>query len=156
MNTIWILVANKARAMVLTTSTRHERPTVVDVIEHPEGRLMDSDWNSDRPGQSFDSRGVARHSVEGHESPSKHETRVYVRKLAFMLDTAADTGKFDQLVLVCSHELLGELRNTLHVQVSARVVLEVAKDIAKWSDPEIVAAVRKIIDEDAQLGMNGA
>ena len=156
MKTIWVLVANKARAVVLSTSSRHERPMVVDVIEHPEGRLLDSALKSDRPGQTFDSRGVARHSVQPNESPSKHETRVYVHELSLMLDAAADAGKFDQLVLVCSHELLGELRNALHAQVSARVVLEVAKDIAKWSDPEIIAAARKIIDEEGRLGVSGA
>jgi protein required for attachment to host cells len=150
----WILVANKARAVVLTVSSVRERPTIVEVIDHPEGRLLESEMKSDRPGQSFDSRGVARHSLQPKESPSKHETRAFARSLAFMLDAAADTGKFDQLVLVCAHELLGELRNALHVQVSARVVLEVAKDIAKWSNPEIVAAVRKILDEEGQLDMH--
>ncbi len=109
---------------------------------------MDSEFKSDEPGQAFDSRGVARHGLSPRESPSEHETHTFAKQLAFMLDAAADSGKFDQLVLVCSHDLLGELRSALHVQVSARLVRELPKDIAKWQEPEVVEAVRKILQED--------
>lgn len=155
MKTTWFLVANKARAVIVSSHTRRERPTVLDVIEHPEGRLLDSEMKTDRPGETFDSRGVARHSVEPHETPTEHETRHFVRELAMMLDSAADSGKFDSLVLICAPELLGELRKALHVQVSARVALEVNKDIAKWSEPEIIAAVRKLVDEQAESALSG-
>lgn len=136
----WILVANKARAVVVEQRARGERPSIVATIEHPEGRLLDSELKSDRPGQTFDSRGVARNAMQSKESPVKHETRVYVRKLVRTLDKAAAKERFNELELVCPSELLGELRAALSPSIAERVTRETTRDIAKWTNAEILAA----------------
>jgi protein required for attachment to host cells len=72
----------------------------------------------------------------------QHELARYV---ALMLDSAADSGKFDQLVLIGSYEFLGELRENLHVPVSARIAREITKDIADSSEKEVLTTVRHIL-----------
>lgn len=147
MKTTWILVANKARAVILAASSPHMRPLIVDVFEHPEGRLKNSDLHSDRPGQLFESRGVARHAAEPSEDPVEHETRRFVRELGKRLEIAVEIGKFDELVVVCSHAIGAELRDLMPPQVGARLATTVTKDIAGWTNAELIAAVRQILDE---------
>ena len=52
MEKIWILVADSANARILATTARTAMPTEVKRLEHPEGRLKESELVTDQPGRS--------------------------------------------------------------------------------------------------------
>jgi protein required for attachment to host cells len=149
METVWTLVANRANAVILSTRSRNEAPRIVDTLNHPESRLSDSELVETHPGQKFTSRGVARHTIEPKHTPHDLEATGFARQLSGVLGTAADRGGFDRLILVAPAPFLGELRQALGA-LTDRVALEVTKDIAGHPTAEIVASVRKIIDDRLQ------
>jgi protein required for attachment to host cells len=53
----------------------------------------------------------------------------FAAELAEMLYTMSHKGAFDRLVLVAPDRVLGALRDTMHGEVSAKVVAELHKDL---------------------------
>jgi protein required for attachment to host cells len=81
---------------------------------------------------------VAHHATGGSESPRKHESALFARRIAVALVRAHRAGQFDQLVIMAGLPFLGSLRAALPKSLAKSVVAEVAKDLVH--QPE--AAVR--------------
>ena len=80
--TTWILVAHRAGARLFENKGPGKGLSLVENIDHPEGRLKDHDINADRPGRAFDNLGAGRHGMGKEVSPTQHVSQQFAKSLA--------------------------------------------------------------------------
>jgi Protein required for attachment to host cells. len=105
------------------------------------------DFNSDKPGRSFDRVGGGRHALGTEVEPREHELQVFVAKLAHLLDEGLKAKSFSQLAIVAPPHVLGVLVSHLHEPVKKLLIKEVHKDIPeRISEPERIELLCKYLD----------
>ena len=133
MPTTWILIADGARARVLSQAKDFAplEPALGD--ETFTGTTARSkEIASDRPGRSFDP--PHRWSRRPIRSATQFE---FARELAETLEKAAGARRFERLVLVAAPQTLGDLRDLLPKAVQGRIVAEIDKDLTKVPRQEL-------------------
>ncbi|WP_018934683.1 host attachment protein [Thioalkalivibrio sp. ALJ24] len=137
MNTVWIVVADAARARILSCEGRAcSNMQDVEALTHSQSRAHNQDLVSDRPGRSWSSStGDGRHAMQDPTDPAAVERERFARELAERLREAHHAGSFQHLVIVAAPSFLGALRDTLDRQVAQTVTAEVSKNVAKVEKP---------------------
>ena len=93
MEKIWILVADSANARILATTARTAMPTEVKRLDHPEGRLKESELVTDQPGRSRENRGQG-HAMQ-ESSATEHEEMLFAGEIVRVL--SEQIGPLDPL-----------------------------------------------------------
>jgi protein required for attachment to host cells len=127
MTTTMFVVADRTGARFLAESGA--RLQVIAEIEHPEGKLRNSDRDADRPGRTHDATGT-RHAYERAESPRERITAQFARTLARRIGALRMEHRYDELVLVAEPGLLGLLREALDAPTAKTVRRTIGKDLA--------------------------
>ena len=112
MDTVWIVVADAARARILSCEGRacHGLKDV-EAFSHSESRAQNQDLVSDRQGRGWASAsGDARHAMDEPTDPAQHERERFARAVAERLKTAHHQGVFKHLAIIASPSFLGVLR----------------------------------------------
>ncbi|WP_375691519.1 host attachment family protein [Pseudooceanicola sp. LIPI14-2-Ac024] len=122
----WVLVADSEKALFLENIADGEDPHLVVRAEEAQENPSDREQGANRPGRMKDV-GVGQRSAlddtDWHEL-AKHR---FAADLADILYRRAHRGEFDRIVLACAPQVLGDLRQALHKEVSDKVVGEVPK-----------------------------
>lgn len=132
----WVVVANGSVARIFTSNS-HNLLHELEVIEHPATRIHGRDLVTSRPGRSFDSKGMGRHSLESELTPQKNEALQFATHLAQHLDHGRRVNAFTKLYLIASPSFLGLLRSSMHPAIKELIKLEVDKDATSKSPEEI-------------------
>ncbi len=135
----WVLVADGARARLLTRSAKTE--PLVPALDHEfiGSNIPSREIDADRPGRSFDSAGEGRHAMEPPTDPKRKRKADFARELAALLDAEAKQGSFDQLVVVAPPQALGDLRAEFSEAVQGLIVEEINKDLVEAPVEELAA-----------------
>lgn len=140
MNTVWILLADQARARLFATDETRDIREVEDVI-HPEGEKHERELAQDSPGRAYDSRQQShRHAMETRMSPKEQEAVYFAQYLTQHLDKAHKAGRFESLVLAAPPDFLGLLRDALTERLRQCVVLELNKHLTQIRQPDELRA----------------
>ncbi|MBI4818660.1 MAG: host attachment protein [Deltaproteobacteria bacterium] len=141
----WVLVASRVGARIY--SAAHGRaPSMLEEIEHPEGRRRDSELDSDRPGRIFGRMGGGRHALGGSEDSHEHSAVTFAKDLAMRLQKGRADGKYQRLFLVAEPRFLGYLRKALDTPTEALVADAVGKDWWPLPEPELDRYVRDLLE----------
>lgn len=100
---------------------------------------------SDSPGRAFDSAGQGRHAMEPQTDPKRHSKQEFHRELARQIEADLVAGKFDRLVLVSPPATLGDLRQSFSKNAAAKIHGELAKDLVKASDKELLTQLGNVL-----------
>lgn len=143
----WILVAHEAGARVFANDGRGTGLTLIESMEHPEGRARDRDIDSDRPGRSFrkNSGDTRRASMSKSEGPHDRAVADFARLLADKLEHARVQNRFKRLVLVAPPRFLGLLRSSLDGPTSQLLLGSINKDLAMSSEAELLKHLSEMI-----------
>lgn len=133
----WVLVAHRAGARIFENQGPGQGLRLLENIPNPEGRLRDSEINSDKPGRAFDKFGSARHSMSKEHLPSEQLAMHFAKQLGDRLDKGRSQNQFDRLVLVAEPRFLGELRAALPVHTATLVSATVDRDLGGISDRDV-------------------
>jgi protein required for attachment to host cells len=139
--TIWVVVANSARARVFRADRRERALELVREENYDSARIKGEDLLADRPGRTFDSAGQGRHAKEPRTDPKEVEKQKFAHHLAETLTSDADEHRFASLVLVTPPKLLGELRRLLPERVRGLVTVEMDKDLTQVSEHDLPEAL---------------
>ena len=157
---IRIVVASEATARFYEIAHRHqlqepEAPLqLVGELTDPAAHLHDRDFQSDRPGRSFDRaplhagrRGATAHHATGDSSsPRVHEAEQFARRIAAAL-VRSDRGQpIERLVLVAAPRFLGMLRAALPRTLHERIADEIHHDLARAPLQELRAHLSAEVD----------
>jgi protein required for attachment to host cells len=142
MNT-WILCADRAHARVYFTPGRHLQ--LLQSVEHPEGRLHDSEIATDQAGQEQARSGHRPHALATHESPSETVARRFAKELATLVHDGRVDGRFDHLVLVAEPSFLGLLDEALDDATRTRVTAKIGKRLIDVAPTQLAKTLRDVI-----------
>jgi protein required for attachment to host cells len=133
---IWVVVADGSRARIFE-ATSSGSLLEVNKLDHPKGRMRGCDIDSDRPGRSFSSMGVARHSFSSPVSLKHQELEVFAQELIHLLEKEQNSHRIERIYLIASPALLGILRSKLSDGLKKKIAGEVDRDLTHASVVEI-------------------
>lgn len=136
MTTSWVVVAHRSGARFFEHKGPGKPLSLLESIDHPEGRFQDRDVNTDRPGRSGEGAG-AQHATQPHESAHEHLARTFAKSLAHRLSAARQGHAYGRLVLVAEPHFLGYLEKELDKPTHALVTDRVHKDLANVADRDV-------------------
>lgn len=139
----WVLIADGEKALFLENQTDGQDPHLRVVRKEEQDNPKDIDQSANRPGSIGRSAG---HGSDSYDDTDWHELAKdrFAADLADMLYERAHKGQFDQIVLVAAPNVLGELRDKLHQEVTDKVVGEIAKTLTNHP----LAEIEKIVASD--------
>ena len=133
----WILVADGARAHVVTSAGPGMGLELVPGSDVRHELLSTREIGTDRPGRVQESVGGARHSIAPRVDWHQQQKEQFARAIARKLDAEAANGSFERLVLVAPPQTLGEIRAALKPATMKRVAAEINKDLTHVPIPEL-------------------
>lgn len=122
----WVLVADGEKALFLVNKGDEQDMHLIVRNKEEKDNPQAQDWAANRPGRFNDGPSVHRSAVDDTDWHVLEKER-FAADLADELYKAAHKGKFDRIVIVASRLVLGELRDTLHQEVTDKIILEVPK-----------------------------
>ena len=147
-----VLVADNGTARLLRLSGRRGAAKLEEIarLEQPAAHLPGRALITDGTGRVFDSGGRtghgamtrSRHGAQSDYDPHTEANERFARRVARRLDTERRGGGFDGLVVIAAKHFLGVLRSQLSNATRAWVKHEVAKDLVRATDAQILRAAQ--------------
>jgi protein required for attachment to host cells len=128
MQPTWILVADRARARLLSPNATTDHLIELEDFANPDGRKLPRVINGDRP-RSMESIGGARHVIEPQTSPEQKVAQRFASELAGMLERGRQMHRYERLILVAPPHFLGVLKGALNPHVSACVSAHLDREL---------------------------
>lgn len=142
MTTTWILVANRSGASLFESNWPGETMRRLQDIPHPEGRLQNTEIDSDKPGRAFDSTGEGRHGMSKEHQATEKVAQQFAHELGELLNKSRNTNVYDKLVLIAEPKFLGLLRAALDSNTAALVVQTVNKELLAVSPEDVISYLK--------------
>lgn len=142
-----LLVADSGTARILRISGRagSEKLSEVAHLELPAARLLKQEMVSDKTGRVFDRgrggsgpRSTARHGAASDFDPHAEEYGRFAKRIARRLDVERRAGNCHEIVIIAAPRFLGLLRPQLSGPTRQIVVREVARDLVRASDAQLL------------------
>ncbi|WP_424822366.1 host attachment protein [Salinisphaera sp.] len=129
MRTIWVLVADRARARIF--ECRGASGPLVEIADliHPQSRRPAHLVDTGAPGRINDRFGGARHALVPRKNKKAFDVRMFAREISDYLTRACRARNFDRLYLLAEPRVLGALRPALDTATRRRLVGQSAVDI---------------------------
>jgi protein required for attachment to host cells len=106
-------------------------------------RALNQAINSDRPGDAQESVGGGRHAIEPRTDAHRHAEAEFVRHVGDKLKHFAESGEYDELVVVAAPKALGDLRSHWDSHFRQRFVKqEIHGDWTKMGATEVAEHLR--------------
>jgi protein required for attachment to host cells len=147
--TMWTVIADASRAVIVERTGARGRPEVVAELDHPESRAKTRDLVTGDRGRTSP-RGkdiVRRAAMEPGTTAHEHAADVFSRKLAERLSSGRTQHDFDGLVLVAPPAFLGKLREALDQATVRCVRASLAKDYTLAKPLDAFAMVERQLAE---------
>jgi protein required for attachment to host cells len=131
--TVWTVVADSARARVLSAEVREDDWSLVEAFDHPEGREAAREIAPTSPPgrmQQGTTAGGRHTAFEPRTWPKEAEAERFAQRLADHLEDAVARRQFDYLVLVAPPHFLGTLKGALGPQAAKHLRATVNKDLS--------------------------
>ncbi|MBJ3761959.1 host attachment protein [Maribius pontilimi] len=146
----WVLIADGEKALILENQTDHENPYLTVLTKEEQENPPDREQSANRRGRMADGAGGAENAGQrsAFDDTDWHELQKerFASDLADMLYKRAHRGAFDSIVLVAGPNILGELRDNLHQEVSSKVIAEIDKTLTNHSIDDIEKIVKEELD----------
>ncbi|WP_067517538.1 host attachment protein [Endozoicomonas ascidiicola] len=139
----WVLVADNSQASVYRFDRHKHELTLVDHIDHEEGRWKNSEFVTASPGMSVGSSvGGNVRQVGTDHSPKEHESINFAHLLAKSVNHAHDLHQFETLRVCAPPGLLGELLPLIssHVPLGEHI----NKDLIHESPDELLKRLTEL------------
>jgi protein required for attachment to host cells len=133
----WIVVADSARARILSAVNPSSALRPVEQLVSPASRMHDRDLTSDKPGRALDGTGKGRHATSSPKTAKEQIAINFAREVADHLEKGRIDNQYERLVLVADPKFLGLLMKSLSDPAAKLVSLKIDKDLSKLSEEEI-------------------
>ncbi len=141
----WILIANGARARVLEHAGRGARLSPVKNMDFSSETLSVSQIMADKAGRAFSSVGKSRSAMEQKTNPVDKREADFIKLVAQKINEKFCNKRFDRLVIFAAPHAMGDLRKMLSEEVKFTIIAEVAKDLTKVPNDEIIKHLENIM-----------
>jgi protein required for attachment to host cells len=136
-----VLIADGEKALFLRNEGDAKAFNLVVERKKEQDNPPDREQSANRPGRMFVGAGhkSAVDDTDWHELAKDR----FADDLADILYTRAHKGDFDHLVIAADPSTLGNLRESLHQEVSDKVIAEIDKDLTNHGMEDIERLVRE-------------
>jgi len=141
----WVVAADSARSRIFALKAANGTLEEIEDAANPAARQTDHDLAADRPGRSFDSKGVGRHAMESRKTVKENSVEKFAESLSASLADALQAGRFERLVLFAPPQFLGLLRAALSPRVAALVAHSADVEVTRESPAEIRARIPTVL-----------
>ncbi len=125
---MWVLVADGEKALFLRNEGDAEYPNLQVVREMHDENPPTREQGTDQPGRFQDGPSPHRSAMEETDWHRIAKER-FADEIAERLYRMAHRGDFKKLVIVAPPLVLGEMRQKMHKEVTARVEAEISKTL---------------------------
>jgi len=129
MSKIWIVIADEAKARILSTSKSTEPLVEVQSLSSAEAHDKEQDLVSDKPGRGSNSSGQGKHAMNEKNTHKEQYAIRFAKQLSDLLEKNQQSKAYMKLIIVAAPRFLGLLRKELSKGVSELVSLEIDKDL---------------------------
>jgi len=136
----WIVVGDGRKALFFTNEGDEKFPNLQTMNVLEQDNPPTHEQGTDRPGRSHASVGPGRSAVGQTDWHQLEEDR-FAHTISDVLYKEAHKQAFDRVVIVAPPRTLGEIRKSLHPEVTQRVVAELDKDLTNMPPYEIEKAL---------------
>ena len=133
----WIVVADSARARILSAVGPNSALRPVEQLVSPASRMHDRDLTSDKPGRALSGSGKGRHATSGSKTAKEQIAISFAKEVADQLEKGRTDNQYRRLVMVADPKFLGLLMKSLSDPAEKLVSLKIDKDLSKLSEEEI-------------------
>lgn len=123
--TIWLIIANSVKAEIY--SIENQSPTLVTVLENPDGRLKSHELTSDKPG-SYGTSHATRGQFSFSHDPHKEEHLQFAKKIAEFLEHTKNENKYEEFILCAEAGFQGLIKEALSEHVQYSLLRTISKD----------------------------
>jgi protein required for attachment to host cells len=135
---LWVLIADGAHAQIyIAKSASPPKLAALKAGRFVGAKTMTRDLESDRPGVTFESVGGGRHAIERRSNAHQRLEDNFVKTVADVVNKAARSKQFDEIILVSPPRALAQFRKTFSKATQAKTKLEIKGDWTKLTKPEI-------------------
>lgn len=133
MTTMWILVADNGSARLYSAIKAkliegNGELELVETYDHDEGRKRSSELVSDKPGRYIGGASGAHGAYQSTTSPAEHESEVFAKKLAEILNTGRVDQAYEALIIIAPSQFQGTLSKHLNSHVNNLLMEAIHKD----------------------------
>jgi protein required for attachment to host cells len=143
----WILIADGSRAHLYSLSQDKQQVHPIEGWDNKGGRSTPSAMAE--PDHNTGKHGKGSEAVHGtsEADAKRHSQQIFARELAEALkERHAD---FDELVIVASPKVLGDLRKDLDTEVQRKIVIEIDKDLTHVTAHDLPSHLEKLMAKPA-------
>jgi protein required for attachment to host cells len=124
----WAAVADGSKALILVNDGTDASPSMTVLskseIENPPTREL-GDGAAGRRSGAGPSQRSAMEATDWHEFEEAH----FVKEFAGRLNSAAERGLFNRLIIAAPPKVLGQLRTVLSAKATACMIAEIGSDL---------------------------
>ncbi len=133
---VWVVVADEAKARILSTSKSTEPLVEINSLLSPEAHDREQDLVSDKPGRGGNGSGEGRHAMDEKTHKEQYALR-FAKQLSDLLEKNQQSKSYMKLIIVAAPRFLGLLRKELSKGVNELVSLEINKDLTMMESQDI-------------------
>jgi len=136
----WVMVGDGEKALFFRNEgdAADLNLELIEVLNHANPSTHDQ--GADRPGRTHSSLG-ARRSALDETNWHQFEKHLFAKEIADALYTAAHQGLYSKLIVVAPPQTIGDLRKQMHIEVSDKLVGEIAKTLTNIPARDIERAL---------------
>jgi len=103
--------------------------SLIEQIDHPEGRLKNSELDADQPGRSMGSVSRVSHAYSENADSKRTLARHFARDLVARLEKGRVENRFRKVMLIAESRFLGELRSAMGSHLEKMVAGSLEKEL---------------------------
>jgi protein required for attachment to host cells len=149
MKKTWIVLANAARARILSRDPGGGGLVEMADLIHPQSREKIDALTSDRQGHAQKAHGDPGHAGAAFQprmDPRHKEHGVFAAEVARYLEDAVVQGRCPELVLIASDPFLGKLKSHLGDAAGRVVGAAISHDLTSFAGPDLVRRVTEAME----------
>ena len=135
--TIWVVVADAAKARFFSQETLHGQLTEVMDLAHPEARQSQTNLASDGPGNQSTAGGHGIHGMQDKITPREAEDQRFAREVIGSIREAVNSGKISSFYMAAPPRFLGRLRDAMDSRLSKALAGDLGKNISLASPEKV-------------------
>jgi len=137
MSKTWIVVADEAKARILSTNKSTEPLIEIHSISSFESQSREQDLVTDKPGRNNSGSAERKHAMNEKTTHKEQYALLFAKKLSDLLEENQLSKTYANLIIVAAPHFLGLLRKELSKGVNELVSLEIDKDLTMMESQDI-------------------
>ncbi len=137
MSKVWVVVADEAKARILSTRKSTEPLVEINSLSSPEAHDREQDLVSDKSGRGGNGSGEGRHAMDEKNTHKEQYALRFAKELSDLLEKNQQSKSYIKLIIVAAPRFLGLLRKELSKGVIQLVSLEIDKDLTMMDSQDI-------------------